>query len=93
MRHEGGRHLDYAKPLVRKRRPFLARPFWRDYLLAYACIGFGILLGDGGAPPGASGRLIVLGVAAVVGGAGLLIFCCAVGHSVWSLVRRSGGAT
>ena len=92
MQHEGGHPLDYAPPPPRKRRPFLGRPFWRDYVLAYVCIGAGAVIGDLALGPRSSGSVVPLIFAAIVGGAGIAIFCCAVGYSVWSLVRRRGGA-
>jgi hypothetical protein len=90
MHDERRPRVDYAPPPPRKRRPFLARPFWRDYVLAYVCIGVGAVLGD--CVPGSRGseRVALLLSAALVGGAGLVIFCCAVGYSVWSVVRRPG---
>ena len=64
------RHLlDYEKPPARKRRPFLARPFWRDYVLAYFCVGIGVLLVDCGVPARGAERVILLSFAAIVGGA------------------------
>jgi hypothetical protein len=83
-----GRPLEYAPPPSRQRRPFLARPFWRDYFLAYLCIGAGAMLGDAGAPARDFEKIALLTVAAVFGGAGVIIWCCAMGYSVWSVVRR-----
>ncbi len=63
-------------------KPFLARPFWRDYLLAYVLIGAGCLLLDSGdtrRPPGDLRPLIPGGV---VFCCGMAIFLCAFG---WSL--------
>ena len=93
MKHEHGQTLDYATLPRPKRRPFLARPFWRDYVLAFVCLVFGVMLGDVGAAARGPDRLKLLGIAAALAGTGLVIFCCAVGYSVWSTLRRSDGTS
>jgi hypothetical protein len=62
-------------------RTFLARPFWRDYVVAFLLIGMGAVLGDLGLshrPP----RSPMLVPACVLLFAGFAVFSCAV---VWSL--------
>lgn len=57
------------------RRTFLARQFWRDYVVAWVLIGMGFILSGPGAPvPRWVGVLMI-----VCGG---VIFCCAVGWSI-----------
>ena len=66
------------------RRTFLARPFWRDYVLAYVLIGLGFMLTSPVAPVHRA-----VGVAILASGA--VIFLCAVGWSVYAMCtgRRS----
>jgi hypothetical protein len=72
--------LDYQPP-QRSRRQFLARPFWRDYGIAYLLIGFGFLLGDVASAPSAN-HLLKL-ASTVIFFAGLLVFATALSYSVW----------
>jgi hypothetical protein len=62
------------------RRSFLARPFWRDYVLAYVLIGLGFMLSSPVAPVHHVVGLAILACGAV-------IFICAVGWSVASTWR------
>src|SRR3954451_4381078 len=62
------------------RRTFLARPFWRDYVLAYVLVGLGFVLTSPVAPVHRG-----VGVAIVVCGA--VVFLCAVGSSIHSTWR------
>jgi hypothetical protein len=80
--------LEYAPPLPRPRRRFLARPFWRDYVLAYVCIGFGAVLYDCAAPAHGSERAALLTFATIVGIPGIFIFVCAIGCSFSFVMRR-----
>ncbi len=56
-------------------RTFLARPFWRDYVVAYVLIGLGFMLSGPTSPVHPT-----VGVAMFTCGA--VVFVCAVG---WSL--------
>jgi hypothetical protein len=70
------------------RNRFLARPFWRDYVVAYLLIGAGGTMGDIGASQHeSSGRLLVLIPAFTLLGLGFMVFFCAVGWSLWSTWR------
>jgi hypothetical protein len=72
--------LEYGRP-QRRRRPFLARPFYRDYVVAYVLIASGMVLFDrAGMPPG-SLALEILGATLLV--TGLLIFVSAIVYSIW----------
>ena len=61
-------------------RTFLARPFWRDYVVAYVLIGLGFMLSSPVAPVYRAVGLVILTCGAV-------IFLCAVGWSVRSRWR------
>ena len=77
------------------RNRFLARPFWRDYVVAYVLIGIGFtMVGVGASQRESSERLFVLIPAFVLFGLGFLVFFCAVGWSLWSswCAWRSRGA-
>lgn len=70
------------------RKRFLARPFWRDYVVAYVLIGVGFTMVDIGASQREpSQRLLVLIPALTLCALGLLVFFCAVGWSLWSTWR------
>lgn len=66
------------------RNHFLARPFWRDYVLAYVLIGLGFMLSS----PNAA---VHQGVGIAILACGALIFLCAVGWSLYATCtgRRS----
>lgn len=68
-----------------KPRPFLARPFWRDYVMAFLLIALGFLLSDPGLA--GQGRWVVLGPALASFAEGIAIFLVAVGWSVWMALR------
>ena len=75
---------------------FLARPFWRDYVLAYVLIGVGFtLVGLGSSQREGLERLFILTAAATLLAFGWVVFFCAVGWSLWSTWRswRSRRAT
>lgn len=80
--------LEYAPPSPRRRRRLLARPFWRDYVLAYVCIGFGAVLYDCAAPAHGSERAVLLAFATIIGIPGIFIFGCAIGYSFLFALRR-----
>lgn len=80
--------LGYAPPTARQRRRFLARPFWRDYVLAYVCIGFGAVLYDCAAPAHGFERAVLLALATFIGIPGILILGCALGYSFSIVLRR-----
>ena len=61
-------------------RAFLARPFWRDYVVAYVLIGLGFILSSPVAPVHRVVGLVILACGAV-------IFLCAVGWAVRSTWR------
>jgi hypothetical protein len=67
-------------------RTFFARPFWRDYVVAYLLIGLGFMLSSPVAPVHRA-----VGVVILAGGA--LILVCAIGWSLGSMWRswRSRG--
>ena len=68
----------------RSRKTFLARPFWRDYVLAYVLIGTGFVIGDIAAPsPHDLRRTILLGIAGTLLSAGLAIFLAALLYPVY----------
>lgn len=74
------------------RNRFLARPFWRDYVLAYVLIGTGLTLVDIGASQQESlKRLVVLIPAYTLFGLGFVVFSCAIGWSLWSTRRSRRG--
>ncbi len=77
-----------------ERRSFLARPFWRDYVLSYVLIGIGFTMVAIGAPQRGADRWFVLVPAFAVFGLGFMVFFCAVGWSLRSSwrSRRSGRA-
>ncbi len=65
------------------RNRFLARPFWRDYVVAYVMIGFGFTLNDiGVTQPDRFDRLMVEIPAITIFVAGVVVLVCAIG---WSL--------
>ena len=71
---------------------FLARPFWRDYVVACVLTGVGFMLIDIGAPyRDRTERLLVLAPAISLFGCGLLVFCCAVGWSLRAACRSWKG--
>ena len=61
-------------------RTFLARPFWRDYVVAYVLIGLGFMLTSHFAPVHRAVGVVILACGAV-------IFACAVGWSLLSTWR------
>jgi hypothetical protein len=65
----------------RRSRTFLARPFWRDYVLAYLLIGVGFMITSPAFPR--ASRV----VGAVLLAIGAAIFACAMGWSFWSTLR------
>jgi hypothetical protein len=68
------------------RKSFLARPFWRDYVLACVLIGLGFMLTSPAAP-------VHRGVGIAILACGAVIFLCAVGWSVvyaWRASRLRG---
>ena len=70
------------------RNRFLARPFWRDYVVAYVLIGVGFtMVGIGASQRESPGRLVVLIPAVMLFGLGFLVFFCAIGWSLWSTYR------
>jgi hypothetical protein len=91
MPHGQGHQLDYAARPAPKHRPFLTRPFWRDYVLAYVCIGVGAVVAGAPAPARGSGNIVLLAAAALICGAGLVIFCCALVFSARPVLRRPAG--
>jgi hypothetical protein len=65
------------------RNRFLARPFWRDYVVAYVLIGVGFtMVGIGASQRQSSDRLFVLIPAFTLGALGFVVFFCAIS---WSL--------
>ena len=75
------------------RNRFLARPFWRDYVVSYVLIGVGFTMVDVGASQReASERLFVLIPAFTLCGLGFVVFFCAVGWSLWSTWRSRRAA-
>jgi hypothetical protein len=72
--------LDYGRP-QRRPRPFLARPFYRDYVVAYLLIGVGSVLADHACVPPENLPLEIFGATVAV--AGFLIFVSAVAYSIW----------
>jgi hypothetical protein len=75
------------------RKRFLARPFWRDYVVAYVLIGVGFTMVDVGASQReSSDRLFVLIPAFTLLAFGSVVFFCAVGWSLWSTWRTRRAA-
>lgn len=71
------------------RNRFLARPFWRDYVVAYVLIGSGFTIVGIGVPNREPvSRQVIIGVGAAFLGAGAVIFVCAVVWSIASTWRR-----
>lgn len=62
------------------RRTFLARPFWRDYVIAYVLIGLGWMLTSPVAPVHPAIGIVILAWGAAT-------FLCAVGWSIRSTWR------
>lgn len=70
------------------RRTFLARPLWRDYVLACMLIGLGFMLTSPAAP-------VHRAVGVVILACGVAILVCAVGWSLgstWRAWRSRGSA-
>lgn len=65
-------------------RPFLARPFWRDYVLSSVLIGLGFMLTS----PTLLAVPRVIGSILLVGGS--IIFLCAISYSVLSTAAELG---
>lgn len=70
--------LDYAPP-PRRTRPFLARPFYRDYFLSAVFVGFGLF--DHNGPLDNWGGVVVTAI-------GGCMFIAAVTYSIAQLGRR-----
>jgi hypothetical protein len=67
-------------------RPFLARPFWRDYVLGGVLIGLGFALSAPHGPlEGAPGHCL--------GVIGVIIFLCACGWSIAQMFRSHRDTT
>jgi hypothetical protein len=85
--------LDYGRPEL-QRRPFIARPFYRDYVVACVLISFGLVLADHACVPPENLALQIFG--ATLAFAGFLIFVLAIGYSIWFVVGgkppRNGSA-
>jgi hypothetical protein len=79
--------LEYAPPPQKRRRPFLARPFWRDYVVAYVLIGVGAVVGDMGLPDRSAQRWLFLVPAIISLTAGSIVFLCAISHGIWARAR------
>jgi len=75
-RHVGT--LDYSKP-IRARKTFLARPFYRDWVLSGVIIGMGFMLSDHGGPLEGWPGLVVVGI-------GACIFIAAMIHGVMLVI-------
>ena len=74
--------------LQRTPRRFLARPFWRDHVLAYVLIGVGFtIVGIGASLREGLERLFILTAAVTLFAFGLAVLSCAVGWSLWSTWR------
>ena len=79
--------LEYAPPPPKRRRPFLARPFWRDYVVAYVLIGGGLVVGDMGLPDRTPRRWLFIVPGTIMLIAGCAVFLCAIGHGIWTRAR------
>lgn len=90
MSNKKPRVMEYETPAkqVEPRRRFLARPFWRDYVLAFILLGMGILMVDVAAPRRGADRWWILGPALASFITGFIFFVCAIGHGVWSWWKR-----
>jgi hypothetical protein len=78
MRNE--QPLYFASPLPKRtRRPFLARPFWRDGIVAYVLIGTGFIVSGPGWVPWLG--YIMMGL-----GGGIVL--AAPAHASWERARR-----
>lgn len=69
-------------------KPFLARPFWRDYVVSYVMIGAGFMTVDAGAMNRRSDGPLLLIFGAIIFFSGLAIFTCAAGWSLRQGWRR-----
>jgi hypothetical protein len=69
-----------------KHRPFLSRPFYRDYVVAYVCIGPGAIICDLAISP--KMRVLPLLFGATIAFAGAVFFCCAIGYSLRSIRQK-----
>ena len=61
-------------------RTFLARPFWRDYVLSYVLIGFGFTLTSPSFP------MLLRAVGALLGIGGVVVLICALGYSFFQII-------
>ena len=78
MRHE--HPLDYAPPPDRPRRPFLAAPIWRNWVVAYVLIGGGFAV---------SSPVIIPWLGYTMMAAGGFVVVAAMWYAWWrSTVRR-----
>jgi hypothetical protein len=91
MRHQRP-VLQYAPPPQKRRRPFLARPFWRDYVVAYLLIGAGIVVGDIGIPDRSPRRWLFLVPGIISLTAGCAVLLCAIAHGIWTRARGADHA-
>ena len=71
-----------------RRRAFLARPFWRDYLVGAVLVGVGFMVNDFAVTARGAERWVLWVSAMVLVGVGVGILLCAVGWSLWRAVRR-----
>lgn len=70
-------------------RPFLSRPFYRDYVVAYVCIASGAVICDLAVSP--KMRVLPLLFGATISFAGAVFFCCAIGYSLRSFRQKRVG--
>jgi hypothetical protein len=68
------------------RSRFGNRPLWRNYIAAYLLIACGFTLGDYSIATRAGGTLEIVGT--IIFFSGLLVFACALAHSIWFVIGR-----
>ena len=61
-------------------RTFLARPFWRDYVLSYVLIAVGFTITSPAMP------MLIRIVGALLGIGGVVILICALGYSFFQVI-------
>ena len=72
----------------KSRRPFLARPFWRDYVVGAVLIGVGFMVNDYAAITRGSGGWVLRIAALTLMGTGTVFLLCAIGWSLRNGSRR-----